>query len=94
MIYMIVITYEVCMFEDKQNTTTTATTMTTTTTVNKNKITHTPKLGNNCDSFRGSNKRIAKHADDKQIYSMEKKLWRLIKELIHNGCCMTHNGNL
>lgn len=46
----------------------------TTTTANKNKITHTPKLGNNCDSFRGSNKRIAKHADDKQIYSMEKKI--------------------
>lgn len=38
------------------------------------------KLGNNCNSFRGSNKRIAKHADDKQIYSIKK---RLIKELTH-----------
>lgn len=39
----------------------------------KKSLTHTPKLGNNCDSFRGSNKRIAKHADDKQIYSMKRK---------------------
>lgn len=46
----------------------------------------------NCDSFRGSNKGIAKHADDKQIYSIERPI-KTTLNCVTNNANMTHKRN-
>lgn len=48
--------------------------------------------GKNCDSFRGSNKGIAKHADDKQNYSIERPI-KTTLNCVTNNANMTHKRN-
>lgn len=53
-------------------------------------IPHVSIYGKNCD--RGSNKGIAKHADDKQIYSIERPI-KTTLNCVTNNANMTHKRN-